>query len=133
MKTFRLLLLACLTILSSEALTPSSSSSQHYGKPALQQQQPQSRAAFFASTIASASSLLLLSLPVSAKSVDAKLAGTKKDPKFEGCLSQCMYECTKPKGAEQKSRMECLPECKRQCAVNKEQLMLGLPTEKKND
>ena len=58
---------------------------------------------------------------------DPALKGTKKDPEFEACLSQCMYDCTKPKGAEQKSRSECLPECKTQCAKTKAQLMKGTP------
>ena len=58
---------------------------------------------------------------------DAALKGTKNDPAFETCLSQCIYECTKPKGAEQKSRKECLPECKTQCAKTKAQLMTGQP------
>jgi hypothetical protein len=53
--------------------------------------------------------------------------GTKKDPAYEACLSQCMYTCTKPKGEEQKSRTECLGECKVQCATTKQQLMLGTP------
>ena len=58
--------------------------------------------------------------------VDA-LKGTKKDPAFEQCLSVCMYDCTKPKGSEQKSRAECLPECKDKCATSKQQLMKGEP------
>ena len=53
--------------------------------------------------------------------------GTKADPKFQLCLSNCMYECTKPKVEEQKSRAECLPECKKTCATTKEQLMKGTP------
>lgn len=57
--------------------------------------------------------------------VDAK--ATKTDPAFEACLSTCMYECTKPKGVEQKSRKECLPECKSKCATNKNQLLRGEP------
>ena len=65
--------------------------------------------------------------PAWAKDVDPALKGTKKDPAFEACLSQCMYDCTKPKGAEQKSRAECLPECKQQCATNKNQLLRGEP------
>ena len=64
--------------------------------------------------------------PATAKDDDT-LKGTKKDPTFENCLSTCMYECTKPKGSEQKSRKECLPECKQQCATNKNQLLLGEP------
>lgn len=55
------------------------------------------------------------------------LKGTKKDPSFEQCLSTCMYECTKPKGAEQKSRAVCLPECKTECATSKAQLLKGEP------
>jgi hypothetical protein len=61
-----------------------------------------------------------------AKDTDA-LKGTKKDPAFEQCLSLCMYECTKPKGAEQKPRAECLPECKEKCATSKTQLLKGEP------
>ena len=64
--------------------------------------------------------------PASAKD-DPSTKGTKQDPAFEACLSQCMYECTKPKGAEQKSRKECLPECKQLCATTKAQLLLGVP------
>ena len=60
---------------------------------------------------------------------DAAVKGTKKDPSFEACLSTCMYECTKPKGVEQKSRQECLPECKSKCATTKAQLMTGTPKE----
>ena len=60
-----------------------------------------------------------------AKDVDPAIKGTKKDPEFEGCLGKCLYDCTKPKGMEQKSRMECIPECKAKCATNKAQLMLG--------
>ncbi len=64
--------------------------------------------------------------PAAAKESEA-LKGTKKDPAFEQCLSVCMYECTKPKGMEQKSRAECLPECKEKCATSKVQLMKGDP------
>jgi hypothetical protein len=48
---------------------------------------------------------------------DASLKGTKKDPLFEACLSSCLYECTKPKGEQQKSRSECFPGCKKSCAT----------------
>jgi hypothetical protein len=73
-------------------------------------------------------------MPLSARAeTDPMLKGTKKDPSFEACLSKCMYECTKPKGAEQKSRAECLPECKKGCAKTKEQLMLGQPIKKASD
>ena len=56
--------------------------------------------------------------------------GTKDDPKFQACMSKCVFECTKPKGEEQKSRSECLPECKTKCATTKEQLLLGRPLNK---
>lgn len=65
-----------------------------------------------------------------AKDDDSANKGTKKDPAFEACLSKCMYECTKPKGVEQKSRAECLPECRKSCATTKEQLMTGTPLRK---
>jgi len=66
-------------------------------------------------------------MPAAAKEVDPAVKGTKQDPEFEACLSQCIYECTKPKGAEQRSRKECLPECKMTCAKTKAQLMTGSP------
>jgi hypothetical protein len=65
--------------------------------------------------------------PACAKDSAEALKGTKKDPAFEQCLSVCMYDCTKPKGSEQKSRAECLPECKEKCATSKQQLMKGEP------
>lgn len=61
---------------------------------------------------------------------DLSLKGTKADPKYQACISTCVFECTKPKGDEQKSRAECLPECKQKCATTKEQLMLGTPLKK---
>ena len=68
-------------------------------------------------------------IPSPANAADDKAAkGTKADPKFQLCLSNCMYECTKPKVEEQKTRAECLPECKKSCATTKEQLMKGTPT-----
>lgn len=65
-----------------------------------------------------------------ASEVDPALKGTKKDPAYEACVSKCLYECTKPKGEEQKSRAECIPECKKKCATTKEQLMKGTPIKK---
>jgi hypothetical protein len=62
-----------------------------------------------------------------AREVDASLKGTKNDPEFEACLSRCVYECTKAKGAEQRSRLVCLPECKASCATTKEQRLIGKP------
>lgn len=66
-------------------------------------------------------------VPAAFANADADVKGTKKDPIFEACLSTCMYECTKPKGNEQKSRKECLPECKEKCATDKKQLLRGEP------
>jgi hypothetical protein len=65
-----------------------------------------------------------------AREIDPFTKGTKKDPEFEACLSKCLYQCTKPKGEEQKSRAECLPECKKSCATTKEQLLTGSPIKK---
>ena len=62
--------------------------------------------------------------------IDPAVKGTKKDPAYEACVSKCLYECTKPKGDEQKSRAECIPECKKKCATSKEQLMTGTPIKK---
>ena len=59
--------------------------------------------------------------------VDPSKKGTKDDPAYQLCLSQCMYDCTKPKGEETKLRKECLPECKVKCATTKQQLMMGTP------
>jgi hypothetical protein len=71
---------------------------------------------------------ILPSVPAAqAAMVDESLKGTKKDPAYESCLSECMFYCTKPKGVEQKSRAQCLPECKVQCATTKEQLLKGSP------
>lgn len=78
------------------------------------------------SFIAAIGGMVACAAPVGAKD-NENLKGTKKDPAFEQCLSLCMYECTKPKGAEQKSRAECLPECKEKCATSKAQLLKGEP------
>lgn len=76
--------------------------------------------------LATIGGLVACAAPAAAKESES-LKGTKKDPVFEQCLSVCMYECTKPKGVEQKSRAECLPECKEKCATSKAQLMKGDP------
>ena len=102
----------------------------------LSQQPQQSRLDFLSNTAKSAAAVVLGVNTVwgtggiaNAADSDA-VKGTKKDPAFEACLSKCMYECTKPKGTEQKSRSECLPECKRSCATTKAQLLLGDPVKK---
>jgi hypothetical protein len=73
--------------------------------------------------VATAVTAAILPSPAFAAGSDSNTKGTKKDPEFEACLSQCMYDCTKPKGIEQKSRAVCLPECKQQCAKTKAQLL----------
>jgi hypothetical protein len=52
---------------------------------------------------------------ITASSTNAKAAWSKEissDQAKENFISQCLYECTKPKGDEQKSRQECIAECK---------------------
>jgi hypothetical protein len=91
----------------------------------------QSRQEFLSKMIFGVVSVVgVTSLPPPAFAADDNVKGTKKDPVYEACLSQCMYDCTKPKGYEQKSRMECLPECKKSCAKTPEQLLLGTPIKK---
>jgi hypothetical protein len=85
------------------------------------------RASFLSLSLATVGLTFSVSAPAFAASEDLKKKGTKQDPAFEACISQCLYECTKPKGIEQKSRAECLPECKQQCATTKQQLMKGVP------
>ena len=79
----------------------------------------------------SAAAFLATNIPTTAAlakgEVDPSVKGTKKDPEFEICLSQAMYECTKAKGVEQKTRKECLPICRTKCATSEAQLMLGTP------
>ena len=106
-----------------------------YSTPNANQQSPRSapsqtavsRGAFLATAASAACATFLPPRPAFAKDIDPALKGTKADPEFQTCLSQCVYECTKPKGAEQKSRAECLPECKSKCATTKAQLMKGEP------
>jgi hypothetical protein len=88
---------------------------------------PATRASFLSLSLATVGWTFSVAAPAFAASEDLKKKGTKQDPAFEACISQCMYECTKPKGIEQKSRAECLPECKQQCATTKQQLMKGVP------
>jgi len=88
------------------------------------------RLSFLKTSVASAALVLTNSNPSFAKETEADMKGTKADPKYQACLSQCVYDCTKPKGDEQKSRGECIPECKVKCATTKQQLMLGQPLKK---
>eukprot|EP00752_Nemacystus_decipiens_P001368 g1357.t1 len=57
---------------------------------------------------------------------DPALKGTKADPEFVTCLSDCIYYCTKDK-EQSRSRQECIPECRQTCAKTKAQGMLGAP------
>ena len=57
----------------------------------------------------------LLAGGITASSTTAKVAWSKEisaDQAKDNFISQCLYECTKPKGDEQKSRNECISECK---------------------
>jgi len=81
----------------------------------------------FLQTTLLASSTVFFPTPSLAKDIDPALKGTKNDPEYQACLSKCVFECTKPKGDEQKTRAECLPECKVKCATTKQQLMVGSP------
>eukprot|EP00521_Asterionellopsis_glacialis_P000348 CAMPEP_0195255936 /NCGR_PEP_ID=MMETSP0706-20130129/5943_1 /TAXON_ID=33640 /ORGANISM="Asterionellopsis glacialis, Strain CCMP134" /LENGTH=132 /DNA_ID=CAMNT_0040308895 /DNA_START=25 /DNA_END=423 /DNA_ORIENTATION=+ len=90
-----------------------------------------SRASFLTTAFSAAVFSTMAPLSASAaKEIDPKLKGTKQDPGYEACVSKCLYECTKPKGDEQKDRKECIPICKKQCATTKEQLMVGTPLAK---
>jgi hypothetical protein len=89
--------------------------------------QPINRLSFLKTAFASSTLILTNANAAQAKDIDPALKGTKQDPAYQACLSKCVYDCTKPKGDEQKTRSECLPECKVKCATNKEQLLLGSP------
>lgn len=86
----------------------------------------------FLAALSRAACLALLppAAPAHARDVDPAVRGTKADPDYQLCLSQCVYTCTKPKGAEFRSRAECLPECKASCATTKAQLLRGTPVKK---
>lgn len=86
-----------------------------------------SRLSFLKTSTITAAAVFTNSNQALAKGVDPALKGTKEDPEYQACLSKCVYDCTKPKGEEQKSRSECIPECKRKCATTKEQLLTGTP------
>lgn len=92
---------------------------------------PINRVSFLKSSFAAAGLVLTADVnPSVAKEIDPALKGTKNDPAYQACLSQCIFECTKPKGDEQKTRSECIPECKTKCATNKQQLLIGTPIKK---
>mmetsp|Transcript_5662 Transcript_5662/g.16236 ORF Transcript_5662/g.16236 Transcript_5662/m.16236 type:complete len:129 (+) Transcript_5662:188-574(+) len=72
----------------------------------------QSRQNFVAA--ASAAAAILVPRAAFAKDDGDYVKGSKEDPAVQAKLSVCVYECTKPKGEEQKSRTQCLKECKAQ-------------------
>mmetsp|Transcript_4438 Transcript_4438/g.5141 ORF Transcript_4438/g.5141 Transcript_4438/m.5141 type:complete len:138 (+) Transcript_4438:92-505(+) len=78
--------------------------------------------------------LVLTNNPLKAQALGGapkpSLEGTKEDPDYKNCLAIELYDCTKPKGNEQRTRKECLPECKVKCATTKAQLLLGAPIKK---
>ncbi|CAN0359542.1 unnamed protein product [Ascophyllum nodosum] len=74
-----------------------------------------------------AASPLLFSTTANAKD-DPALKGTKEDPDFVKCVSDCVYFCTKQKQPA-KSRTECIPECRKSCAKTKAQQLVGRPRE----
>mmetsp|Transcript_11264 Transcript_11264/g.22265 ORF Transcript_11264/g.22265 Transcript_11264/m.22265 type:complete len:152 (+) Transcript_11264:233-688(+) len=76
----------------------------------------QSRQNFFAAATAAIGASTAAAVLFSPEAAWAKdedfVKGSKNDPAVQAKLSVCMYECTKPKGDEQKSRAQCLKECK---------------------
>jgi hypothetical protein len=90
---------------------------------------PMSRSQWLQSAAGSLATLAIAAPAAYAKDVDPAVKGTRKDPDFEACLSQCVYECTKPKGEEQKSRAQCLGECKKTCAKTSAQSNTLTPKE----
>lgn len=86
---------------------------------------PTTRRTWISNSLPTAATVLLTpTLAAAADDSNAK-TGTKEDPVFQACLSKCIYDCTKPKGDEQKSRAECRAECKASCAKTKEQRGIG--------
>mmetsp|Transcript_1662 Transcript_1662/g.2374 ORF Transcript_1662/g.2374 Transcript_1662/m.2374 type:complete len:128 (+) Transcript_1662:53-436(+) len=113
------------SLVATESFTFTSSSRHSSNSALFSARCEHTRASFFAN-VGTAAVLLTSSSPASAKDSGTS-KGSKQDPAFEACLSKCIYDCTKPKGDEQKSRTECIPECKKQCATTKAQLMTGTP------
>jgi len=66
-------------------------------------------------------SLVATSMTVAVAVAPVAQAAESKGSAYEACMSQCLYDCTKPKVPYQKSRAECLPECKQECKATKAQ------------
>ena len=111
----------------SQAFSTSSTTTSSSTTALCAQAPQQTRANFLAQAGMMVASASLVPTPAWAASIDPAIKGTKKDPAYEACVSKCMYDCTKPKVEGQKSRQECLPDCKKQCATTKEQLLRGTP------
>ncbi|CAM9844189.1 unnamed protein product [Sphacelaria rigidula] len=73
-----------------------------------------------------AMSTLALGVSAAQAKDDTALKGTKQDPEFVTCVSECVYYCTKSK-EESRTRQECLPECRKSCAKTKAQGLIGAP------
>lgn len=109
----------------------SSTTSAGYNRPGFSSLAPAtlSRSEWLQTAAGSVAAMVMAAPAANAKDVDSALKGTKKDPTFEECLSQCVYECTKPKGEEQKSRAQCLGECKKTCGKTNAQRNALTPSE----
>lgn len=85
--------------------------------------------------------LLALSPWLMSSSCYASDDASKTAKAFELCLSKCVYQQTRPPPINSdndrlqvvKERSEIIRGCKSECAVNKEQLLLGKPKQKKID
>ena len=95
-----------LGLLKNKSITTSSSCPQSYSKVDDVVSMSVSRRNFVTAVLAGG---------ITASSTNAKAAWSKEisaDQAKDNFISQCLYECTKPKGDEQKSRNECISECK---------------------
>ena len=93
-------------LLKNKSITTSSSCPQSYSKVDDVVSMSVSRRNFVTAVLAGG---------ITASSTTAKVAWSKEisaDQAKDNFISQCLYECTKPKGDEQKSRNECISECK---------------------
>ncbi|OEU18408.1 hypothetical protein FRACYDRAFT_268292 [Fragilariopsis cylindrus CCMP1102] len=100
------LIVDALGLLKNKSITTSSSCPQSYSKVDDVVSVSVSRRNFVTAVLAGG---------ITASSTTAKAAWSKEisaDQAKDNFISQCLYECTKPKGDEQKSRNECISECK---------------------
>lgn len=81
-----------------------------------------SRQSFLANVVMAAVATTTTAVVASPTAVWAKeevKKGSKDDPAVQAKMSVCVYECTKPKGSEQMTRVECLKKCKKECVTAK--------------